>query len=43
MRLAAIKNGRSPDQAVESNYHGGLAAPFCMLATRDFFQTVLAR
>ncbi len=43
LRLAAIKNGDSPDRAVESSYHGGLAAPFCMLATRDFFQTVLAR
>jgi acetyl esterase/lipase len=43
LRLAATKNGESPDQAVESNYHGSLVAPFCMVATRDFFQTVLAR
>lgn len=43
LRLAAIKNGESPDQAVETNYHGGLAAPFCIAATRDFFQSVLAR
>ncbi len=43
LRLAAIKNGDSPDQAVEANYHAGLAAPFCMAATRDFFESVLAR
>ncbi len=43
LRLAAIKHGDSPDQAVESNYHAGLAAPFCIAATRDFFQSVLTR
>lgn len=43
LRLAAIKNGDSPDQAVESSYHGGLAAPFCLVASRDFFQSVLTR
>jgi acetyl esterase/lipase len=43
LRAAAIGNGDSPDEAVESNYHAGLAAPFCMTATRDFFQEVLAR
>ncbi len=43
LRLAATNNGDSPDQAVESNYHAGLVAPFCMVATRDFFQTVLTR
>lgn len=43
LRLAAIKNGDSPDQAVETNYHAGLAAPFCIAATRDFFQSVLTR
>jgi acetyl esterase/lipase len=43
LRLAAIKNGESPDAAVETNYHAGLAAPFCLVATRDFFQSVLAR
>lgn len=43
LRAAAISNGDSPDAAVESNYHAGLAAPFCMVATRNFFQDVLAR
>lgn len=43
LRLAAINAGDSPDRAVESNYHGGLVSPFCMVATRDFFQSVLTR
>ena len=43
MRVAAISAGDSPDQAVETNYHAGLVAPFCIAATRDFFQSVLAR
>jgi predicted esterase len=29
--------------AVPSTYHAGLVAPFCMAATRDYFQSVLAR
>lgn len=28
----------SGDQAVRDSYHAGLVAPFCMRATRDFFQ-----
>jgi predicted esterase len=29
--------------AVPSSYHAGLVAPFCMAATRDWFQSVLMR
>jgi pimeloyl-ACP methyl ester carboxylesterase len=43
LRLSALNAGDSPDQAVETNYHAGLVAPFCIAATRDFFQSVLAR
>jgi acetyl esterase/lipase len=43
LRLAALNAGDSPDQAVETNYHAGLVAPFCIAATRDFFQSVLTR
>ncbi|MES2758322.1 MAG: prolyl oligopeptidase family serine peptidase [Pseudomonadota bacterium] len=43
MRADAINSGKSADEAVETNYHGGLAAPFCMVAARDFFDTVLKR
>lgn len=43
LRAKAINDGDSPDQAVETNYHSGLVAPFCIAATRDFFQTVLTR
>jgi len=31
------------DASVASSYHAGLVAPFCMAATRDYFQSVLAR
>jgi predicted esterase len=31
------------DAAIASSYHAGLVAPFCMAATRDYFQAVLAR
>jgi predicted esterase len=31
------------DGAVASSYHAGLVAPFCMAATRDYFQSVLSR
>jgi pimeloyl-ACP methyl ester carboxylesterase len=30
------------DAAVASSYHAGLVAPFCMAATRDYFQSVLS-
>ncbi len=39
LRLVTQSHGGSPDAAVEANYHGGLAAPFCLAAARDFFQT----
>jgi predicted esterase len=29
--------------AVASTYHAGLVAPFCMAATRDYFQSILSR
>jgi hypothetical protein len=29
--------------AVEASYHAGLVAPFCMAATRDWFQAQLTR
>jgi acetyl esterase/lipase len=37
--LLAVVNG---DGAIASTYHAGLVAPFCMAATRDYFQSVLA-
>ncbi|MDB5933581.1 MAG: hypothetical protein JWQ01_925 [Massilia sp.] len=43
MRADAIKEGKSPDEAVETNYHAGLVAPFCLVAARDFFETVQKR
>jgi pimeloyl-ACP methyl ester carboxylesterase len=43
LRADAINAGNSADEAVETNYHGALAAPFCMLAARDFFESVLKR
>jgi hypothetical protein len=42
-RAARSGNGDSPDQPVPSSYHGGLAAPFCLVASRDFSQAVLTR
>lgn len=32
----------SGDAAVRTNYHAGLVAPFCLAATRDYFQKVLS-
>jgi pimeloyl-ACP methyl ester carboxylesterase len=43
VRSAALADGKSPSQAVESNYHAGLVAPFCMMATRDYFDAALRR
>jgi hypothetical protein len=31
------------NDAVASTYHAGLVAPFCMAATRDYFQSILSR
>jgi len=33
----------SGGDAIATNYHAGLVAPFCMAATRDYFQAALAR
>ena len=42
VRMAhAVKEGDSAGQAVASGYHGGLVAPFCLMATRVFFQATL--
>lgn len=43
LRLATIAAGGDGDQAVRDSYHAGLAAPFCMRATRDFFRAALNR
>ncbi len=42
LRTAAIASGDSPDAAVEANYHAGLVPPFCIMASRDFFDGKLA-
>jgi predicted esterase len=39
---AALRAANGGD-AIESSYHAGLVAPFCMAATRDWFQSVLSR
>jgi hypothetical protein len=39
---AALRAANGGD-AVEASYHAGLVAPFCMAATRDWFQSVLFR
>jgi hypothetical protein len=38
----SILRAASGDGAVASAYHAGLVAPFCMAATRDYFQTTLS-
>jgi pimeloyl-ACP methyl ester carboxylesterase len=38
----AILRAASGDDAVSSAYHAGLVAPFCMAATRDYFQSTLS-
>ena len=38
----AILRAASGESAVASAYHAGLVAPFCMAATRDYFQTTLS-
>jgi hypothetical protein len=45
MGFAAAKaalRAASGGDAVASSYHAGLVAPFCMAASRDWFQSVLA-
>jgi predicted esterase len=39
----AILRAANGGDAIASSYHAGLVAPFCMAATRDYFQSVLAR
>ncbi|TQK06922.1 S9 family peptidase [Herbaspirillum sp. SJZ107] len=39
----AILRAASGSSSVASSYHAGLVAPFCMAATRDYFQAQLAR
>jgi predicted esterase len=39
---AALRAANGGD-AIEPSYHAGLVAPFCMAATRDWFQSVLSR
>ena len=39
----ALLRAASGEGAVASAYHAGLVAPFCMAATRDYFQSVLWR
>lgn len=41
--LSAVAGGDSGARAVETNYHAGLVAPFCIQAARGFFQSILAR
>jgi predicted esterase len=38
----ALLRAASGDDAVSSAYHAGLVAPFCMAATRDYFQSTLS-
>jgi hypothetical protein len=37
-----ILRAASGEGAVASAYHAGLVAPFCMAATRDYFQSTLS-
>ncbi len=39
----AILRAANGGDAIASSYHAGLVAPFCMAATRDYFQSILAR
>jgi len=39
----AILRAASGSGSVESSYHAGLVAPFCMAATRDYFQREISR
>ena len=40
LAAAAVKAGSLADQAVQANYHAGLVAPFCIMATRDYFDSL---
>jgi hypothetical protein len=39
----AILRAANGGDAIASSYHAGLVAPFCMAATRDYFQSILSR
>ncbi|MGB9110145.1 MAG: prolyl oligopeptidase family serine peptidase [Telluria sp.] len=39
----AILRAANGGDAIASTYHAGLVAPFCMAATRDYFQSILSR
>ncbi|WP_082219676.1 S9 family peptidase [Massilia sp. NR 4-1] len=41
VRQQAQQEGRNPDEAVAERYHARLAAPFCLLAARAFFDKAL--
>ena len=37
--VSTLLRGDSASRAVDDAYHAGLVAPFCMMATRDFFRS----
>jgi predicted esterase len=39
----AMLRAANGGDAIASSYHAGLVAPFCMAATRDYFQSILSR
>jgi predicted esterase len=39
----AILRAANGGDAIAASYHAGLVAPFCMAATRDYFQAILSR
>jgi hypothetical protein len=39
----AILRAANGGDAIAASYHAGLVAPFCMAATRDYFQSILSR
>lgn len=41
--LLSSGSAYTADQAVRDSYHAGLAAPFCLRASRDFFRSTLNR
>ncbi|KQW89196.1 hypothetical protein ASC94_22385 [Massilia sp. Root418] len=41
MRADAVKKGNDPVKAVSDRYHSRLAAQFCLMAARSFFQSAM--
>ncbi|MES2261123.1 MAG: lipase family protein [Pseudomonadota bacterium] len=41
LRAEAVKKGGDPAKAVSDRYHSRLAAQFCLMAARDFFNSAL--